>query len=179
MSDSPPKLLKRLSFEVKLSIFLVIVATLIIVAIAYPIVSHETVPFGVAAPKGQILILENITIGNYHQENAVDLWGVLTLRGSRDYGDEVILSISEPWCFDLLYWNGQTYAVRARCVQNVTMSRYAFLQTGSHYWYLERGYHLIAHRSEGEPSNYERVYIAARYGPEVGEGSFTVAFPRE
>lgn len=173
------KLWKKLSFELKLSIALVITATLILLAITYPIISHKPVPFDVAAPRGQILILENITIGSYHQENAVDLWGILALKGNEDYGDEVTLSISEPWCFDLLYWNGHTYAVKARCAQNITMSRYAFLQTGRYYWYLERGYHLIAHRKEGEPHLYERVYITAKYGPAVGEGSFTVAFPRE
>lgn len=165
------------SFALKILAFTGIVAGIILYSVLSPIITYKPVPYGVAAPKGQIILLENITMGNYTWENAVDLQEHLILKGSEDYGDTVLLEIQTPgWCADVAFWDGQRYIVSEKCMRKLRISKYFFLVTSSFYWYVERGYHLILYKPEGKPEKYELVNFTVTYGEETDWGAFKVAY---
>ncbi|WP_237266283.1 hypothetical protein [Thermococcus cleftensis] len=144
----------------------------------YPIISYNPVPYGVASPKGQILLMANLTFDGMKWENAVDLYNNLVLKGDEDYGDYVVLELKTPgWCMDAVVWDGTRYTRRATCVRKVTISKYTFRIPPGSYWYLDGSYHLILYKPEGAPKNYEVVNFTVTYGPKSDWGAFKAAYP--
>ncbi|ASJ08260.1 hypothetical protein A3L11_03065 [Thermococcus siculi] len=174
----------KLSYEtssaLKILLFVLVVAGITLYFLLSPIITYKPVPFGVAAPKGQILLLENITLGNHSWENAVDLQKSLILMGSENYGNSVFLQLqTQGWCFDVVYWNGSSYFIGERCSRETAISRYLFIVTSSFYWYPESGYHLIFYKPNGKPEKYELVNFTVTYGEKSDWGAFKVAYPKD
>jgi len=171
----------KLSYEtesrLKILLFIFVVAVVILYYVLSPIIFYKPVPYGVAAPKGQIILLENITLGNHTWENAVDMQEHLILKGSEDYGNSVFLEIHTPgWCADVSFWDGQRYVVSERCVRRLVIPKYLFRISPAFYWYVESGYHLIFYKPDGKPENYELVNFTVTYGEETDWGAFKVAY---
>ncbi len=180
MKLRPIKLSYETSSALKIIAFVAIVAGVTLFFLLSPIITHKPVPFGVAAPKGQILLLENVTLGNHTWENAVDLQRSLILMGSENYGNSVELKLqTEGWCIDVVYWNGSSYSIGERCSRETSISKYLFIITSSFYWYPESGYHLIVYKPGEKPGKYELVNFTVTYGEKTDWGAFKVAYPRD
>ncbi|NJE85526.1 hypothetical protein E3E23_06770 [Thermococcus sp. CX2] len=174
----------RISYETESALKILVVVAIIAIVVLYyllvPIITHKLVPYGVAAPKGQIILLENITLGNYTWSNAVDLQKHLILKGSEDYGNSVVLNLQNPdWCLDVLFWDGQKYVRSEECVRKLVIPKYLFMISSAFYWYVESGYHLIAYKRDSAPDNYELVNFTVTYGEKTDWGAFKVAYPKE
>ncbi|WP_258083377.1 hypothetical protein [Thermococcus thermotolerans] len=165
------------AFRLKVLFIVLVFGILIFRIVYYPLLTHKVVPYGVAAPKGQILLLENITLGNYTWENAIDMQNHLILKGSEDYGNTVLLEIQTPgWCADVAFWDGQKFIVSEKCVRKLAISKYFFVVTSAFYWYVEPGYHLIFYKPDGNPEKYELVNFTVTYGEKTDWGAFKVAY---
>jgi len=174
------KLSYESSYALKVIAIVLLVSGVTLYLILSPIITHRQVPFGVAAPKGQIILLNNITLGDRTWENAVDLGKVLILMGSENYGNSVQLELrTGGWCMDVVYWNGSDYFVGERCTRRTSISRYLFVVTSSFYWYPEGGYHLILYKPQERPRNYELVNFTVTYGPKSDWGALIVAYPKK
>jgi len=171
----------KLSYEtesrLKILVIILVVSSVVLYYLLSPIIFHKSVPYGVAAPKGQIILLENITLGNHSWQNAVDMGEHLILKGSEDYGNSVVLRIQTPCrCADVAFWDGQRYVVSERCVRELAIPRYLFMITSAFYWYVESGYHLIFYKPEGKTEKYELVNFTVTYGEKTDWGAFKVAY---
>ncbi|NJE05587.1 hypothetical protein E3E36_05400 [Thermococcus sp. M36] len=165
------------AFRAKVLFLALVFAILIFKVVYYPLLTHKVVPYGVAAPKGQIVLLENITLGNYTWKNSVDMQKHLILKSSEDYGNSVFLEIQTPgWCADVAFWDGQKFIVSEKCVRKLVIPKYLFVITPGFYWYVEPGYHLIFYKPEGRPENYELVNFTVTYGEKIDWGAFKVAY---
>ncbi|ACJ17225.1 hypothetical protein TON_1735 [Thermococcus onnurineus NA1] len=174
----------RISYETESAIKILAAVAIIAVVVLYyllaPIVTYKPVPYGVAAPKGQIVLLENITIGDYAWNNAVNLQRYLLIKGSEDYGDSVTLRLQDPdWCLDVVIWEGQKYVRTEECIRELVIPKYLFEISRAFYWYVGSGYYIIIYKPEGAPENYELVNFTVTYGEETDWGAFKVAYPRD
>ncbi|CAD5243214.1 hypothetical protein [Thermococcus camini] len=173
----------KLSYETSFRLKVLLIASLfglvIFYIVYYPIISYNPVPYGVASPKGQLLVMKNITFGGMEWENAVDLYNNLVLKGDEDYGDYVVLELKTPgWCMDVVVWSGAAYARKAECVRKVTISRYTFRIPPGSYWYLDGSYHLILYKPGDVPKDHEMVNFTVTYGPKSDWGAFKAAYPK-
>ncbi|WP_010479846.1 hypothetical protein [Thermococcus zilligii] len=174
----------KISYETSSGLKVVAIALLfgltLFYLVYYSIISYNLVPYGVASPKGQILLMQNITLGGFSWNNAVDLHSNLVLKGSEDYGDYVVFRLITPgWCMDVVVWDEKRYTKKASCVREVTISKYTFNTLPGSYWYLDGSYHLILYRPEGIPENYELVNFTVTYGPKSDWGAFKAAYPKK
>ncbi|QDA30508.1 hypothetical protein FH039_01220 [Thermococcus indicus] len=174
------KLSYETAFRLKALSVAVLFGLVIFYIVYYPIISYNPVPYGVASPKGQLLLMKNITFGGMEWENAVDLYNNLVLKGDEDYGDYVVLELKTPgWCMDVVVWSGTAYVRKAECVRKVTISRYTFRIPPGSYWYLDGSYHLILYKPDDVPENYEMVNFTVTYGPKSDWGAFKAAYPKK
>ncbi len=160
-------------FRLKVILIVLFFGLFIFRIVYYPILTHKSVPYGVAAPKGgQIVLLENITLGNHTWKNAVDMEEHLILKGSEDYGNSILLEIQTPgWCADVAFWDGgEKFIVNEKCRRKLSISKYFFVITSAMYWYVEPGYHLIFYRPDGKPEEYELVNFTVTYGEKTDWG---------
>ncbi len=177
------------SFRAKVMILALIFGLVIFMLVYYPLIAHQTNPFGVAAPKGQILMASNFSMGDLNYTNAVLFTSknnALVLKGNDDMGDTLTLTVTTPgWCVDLWVWAGSSKGWEAKysCAREMELSQYAFKRVPTHeareilYWYLESGYLLIFHK-QGEVQNYELVNFTVTYGGETDWGAFKVSLGR-
>ncbi|AIF70295.1 hypothetical protein PAP_09600 [Palaeococcus pacificus DY20341] len=171
------KLTQEQEMLLKIVLPLIILSAAIIGGLWYRILSHQTVPYDLVAPKGAIYFVGNVSLGDYTQENAVDLQGILVLKGNTLFGKEVEIGVQEGWCVDLVVWDGKKYEVKEKCASSVKLSMNAFYVTQHYYWYMERGYHLVLHKKDSSPiAKYERVYINTTVEGETKKGSLTLTY---
>ncbi|WP_370456677.1 hypothetical protein [Thermococcus sp. MAR1] len=180
------KLSYETSFRVKVLILALIFGIAIFMIVYYPLLSHQTNPWGVAAPKGQIVLAQNFTIRGVNYTNAVPATSgnnLLVLRGNDDAGDTLTMKVTTSgWCIDLWIWGGSSkgWQLKYDCAREVQLSQYAFKRLPTHeaneilYWYLEPGYVLVFHK-DGEVENYELVNFTVTYGEGTDWGAFKVS----
>ncbi|WP_232460972.1 hypothetical protein [Thermococcus radiotolerans] len=174
------------TFRAKVLILAVIFGIVIFMIVYYPLLSHQTNPWGVAAPKGQIILAQNFSINGVNYTNAVPFTSknnALVLKGNDDAGETLTVSVSTPgWCVDLWVWGGSSkgWVRKYDCAREFQMSQYAFKRLPTHeareilYWYLEPGYILVFHK-DGEVNKYELVNFTVTYGGETDWGAFKVS----
>ncbi|NJE85525.1 hypothetical protein E3E23_06765 [Thermococcus sp. CX2] len=177
------------SFRIKVLFLVFVVGVVVLFAVIYPILSHNPNPFDVAAPKGQIVLAQNFTMGSINYTNAVPITSqnnLLVLKGNDNMGDGLTISVTSPgWCLDLWVWGGSNngWQLKYNCSNEIQMSQYAFRRVPTHeakeilYWYLEPGYVLVLHKTE-PVQNYELVNLTVTYGGITGEGSLKVAIKK-
>ncbi|ASJ08259.1 hypothetical protein A3L11_03060 [Thermococcus siculi] len=186
MGLKKPRISYETSFRAKAIIAAVAFGILIFMIVYYPLLAHDVNPFDVAAPKGQIVMASNFTIGDVSYVNAVAFTSqnnLLVLKGNDNAGDTLTMKVVTPdWCVDLWVWGGPAngWQLKSGCSRELEMSQYAFKRLPTHeakeilYWYLEPGYLLVFHK-EGAVQNYEIVNFTVTYGGSTGGGYFKVA----
>ena len=182
-----------LSYETGFRIKVIFLATIFGIAIFmivyYPLVSHEVNPFGVASPKGQILLVQNFSVGGINYTNAVPFTAennALILEGNDEVDDTLTFRISTPgWCADLWVWGGSSsgWIRKYECVREFSLSKYSFIRVPTYEareilsWNLEDGYIIVFHKNE-PVRNYELVNFTVTYGSESDWGAFKAAYPK-
>ena len=184
-----PRISYETSFRAKVLILALIFGIAIFMIVYYPLLSHQINPWGVAAPKGQIVLARNFTIGSVNYTNAVPVTSqnnILVLKGNDDAGDTLTMRMTTPgWCIDVWVWGGSSkgWGQKYDCAREVQLSQYAFKRIPTHeaneilYWYLETGYVIVFHK-EGSVQNYELVNFTVTYGGETDWGAFKVSLER-
>ncbi|WP_342764379.1 hypothetical protein [Thermococcus sp. M36] len=180
------KLSYETSFRAKVLILALIFGIAIFMIVYYPLLTHQTNPWGVAAPKGQIVLAQNFTLGLVNYTNAVPATSqnnLLVLKGNDNLGDTLTLEVQTPgWCIDLWVWGGSSKGWQQKydCAREVQLSQYAFRRVPTHeakeilYWYLETGYVIVFHK-ESPVQNYETVNFTVTYGGSTDWGAFKVS----
>ncbi|WP_237268585.1 hypothetical protein [Thermococcus celer] len=184
-----PQVSYETSFRIKVLTLAIIFGIAIFMIVYYPLISHQTNPWGVAAPKGRIVLAGNFTLGPVSYTNAVPVTSrnnLLVLRGNDDMGDTLTVKITTPgWCADLWVWGGssRSWQRKYNCARELQLSQYAFRRLPTHeaeeilYWYLEDGY-VIVFKKEGPVQNYELVNFTVTYGGQSDWGAFKVSLQR-
>ncbi|ASJ11302.1 hypothetical protein A3L12_02395 [Thermococcus sp. P6] len=177
------------SFRLKVLLTVLAFGTAIFMIVYYPLLTHQTNPWGVAAPKGRIVLARNLTFGSVNYTNAVMVTSqnnLLVLKGNDDRGDTLILRVNTPgWCIDVWEWGGSSRGWQREydCAREIPLSQHLFKKLPVHeageifYWYLESGYVMIFHKNS-PVKNYETVNFTVTYGERTDWGAFRVALGR-
>ncbi|WP_232460713.1 hypothetical protein [Thermococcus barossii] len=175
------------SFRIKVLIIALIFGIAIFMIVYYPLLSHQTNPWGVAAPKGQIILAQNFSLDGVSYTNAIPFTSsnnALVLKGNDDMGETLTMRVTTPdWCIDLWVWGGSSsgWQRKYECAREIEMSQYAFKRLPTHeaneilYWYLESGYVIVLHK-DGEVQKDELVNFTVTYGGKTDWGAFKVGF---
>ncbi|WP_232473540.1 hypothetical protein [Thermococcus profundus] len=184
--------LRGLSYEDKTKVFIVLGFSVVFLgilgALIYPIMSHGTNIFEVASPKGQPLLIRNLTVGDVSYKDVVALnpyYNNLIIHSSKEGAGNVTITLETPgWCVDLWIWGGKEkgWVLKSNCSRSVSLSYYSFdvrpaHESGELYWYLGAGSMLVFHK-EGKIDNYEKVAFKVKYKGKEDEGSFLVSLGR-
>jgi len=87
-----PRVSYETAFRLKVLLTVLAFGTAIFMIVYYPLLTHQTNPWGVAAPKGQIVLARNLTFGSVNYTNAVVVTSqnnLLVLKGNDDKGDNL------------------------------------------------------------------------------------------
>ncbi len=138
-----PQVSYETSFRIKVLTLAIIFGIAIFMIVYYPpLISHQTNPWGVAAPPkgGRIVLAGNFTLGPVSYTNAVPVTSrnnLLVLRGGNDdMGDTLTVKITTPgWCADLWVWGGgssRSWQRKYNCARELQLSQYAFRRLPTH-----------------------------------------------